>query len=397
MLKVVHIVNVDIGIKIHLRNQILYLKQQGYDVSAVCSPGLLIMHDGLTEDGIPVKLIKITSAITPFQDVRAVVQLVRHFRCRRFDIVHTHSLKPGLLGRFAARLARVPLVVHTLHGFFFYDGMAPAARSFWKRMEKLGMMLGDYTLSQSQEDIETAIREGICKPDRIGYLGNGIDLEEFYPTRISAEQIRAKRRELGVSDGEKVVAMAGRLLVEKGYLEFFEAARLIQQQDRRVRFWAMGASQPSRQGAISLADLQARGLDQSISFLGMRSDMPELLAAVDVFVLPTHGREGIPRVLMEASTMGKPIVATDVRGCREAVLHGQTGLLVPPRNATALAEAVLTLLDNSDLASRLGSAARAYALEHFDERVYFERLHAAYQMLLGQQRRRPNSKSGQAD
>ena len=384
--KVVHIINVDVGVKIHLRNQILYLKQQGYDVSAVCSSGSLITRDGPTdEDGIPVKLVRITSAVTPSQDARALVELVRHFRSGRFDIVHTHSLKPGLLGRLAARLARVPIVIHTLHGFFFYDDMTPLARSFWKRVEKLGMMLGNYTLSQSREDVETAVKEGICKPDKIGYLGNGVDLEEFNPMRISSEQVCVKHQELGVGNGEKVVAIAGRLLVEKGYLEFFEAARLVRQRDRGVRFWAMGASQPERQGAISLADLQTKGLDQSISFLGMRSDMPELLAAVDVFVLPTHGREGVPRVLMEASAMGKPIVATDVRGCREAVVHNHTGLLVPARNAAALAEAVLTLLDNCDLASRLGAAARVYALEHFDERVYFERIHAVYQMLLGQQ------------
>ncbi len=382
MIKVVHVINVDIGVKIHLRNQILYLKQQGYDVSAVCSPGALITHDGPTENGIPVKLIKITSAITPFQDARALVELVRYFRSSRFDIVHTHSLKPGLLGRLAARLARVPVVVHTLHGFFFYEGMSTGEQAFWKRMEKLGMALGDYTLSQSQEDVTTAIREGICKPDRIGYLGNGIDLEEFNPTSILTEQARAKRRELGMGKREKVVAMAGRLLVEKGYLDFFEAARLIRQRDRRVRFWAMGADQPGRQGAISLADLQTKGLGHSISFLGMRSDMPKLLAAADIFVLPTHGREGLPRVLMEASAMGKPIVATDVHGCREAVLHGQTGFLVPARNPTALAEAVLSLLDNGELAARLGAAARTYALEHFDEKIYFQRIHTVYQVLL---------------
>jgi glycosyltransferase involved in cell wall biosynthesis len=253
-------------------------------------------------------------------------------------------------------------------------------------LEKLKLALGDHTLSQNHEDIETAIKERICAPDRISYLGNGIDLEAFNPSHVSKEQVRTKRQELGVLEGEKVVAIAGRLLVEKGYLEFFEAARLVQQQDKRVCFWALGASQPKRQGAISLPGLRAKGLDQNVSFLGMRSDMPALLAAVDVFVLPTHGREGVPRVLMEASAMGRPIVATDVRGCREAVIHGQTGLLVLPRNAAALAEAVLTLLDNSDFANRLGAAARIHALRHFDERVYFERIHTVYQQLLGRRR-----------
>ena len=393
MPKVAHIMNLDIGLKIHLRNQLLYLKQQGYDVYAVCSPGSLVTQDGTTADGIPVKLVEITSAITPFEDVRALVELVRYFRSNRFDIIHTHTMKAGLLGQLAATLARVPVIIHTLHGFYFYEGMGAIAHASWKRLEKLKMALGNYTLSQNHADEVTAIKERICAPDRISYLGNGIDLEAFNPSRISREQMRTKRQELGVLEGEKVVAIAGRLLVEKGYLEFFEAARLIRQRDKGVRFWAIGASQPSRQGAILLTDMRARGLDQNVSFLGMRSDMTELLAAVDVFVLPTHGREGVPRVLMEASAMGRPVVATDVRGCREAVINGQTGLLVPARNATALAEAVLTLLNNSDFANRLGAAARVHALGHFDERVYFERIHAIYQQLLDRQSSRIGAKA----
>jgi glycosyltransferase involved in cell wall biosynthesis len=380
--KVAHVINVDFAVRIHLRNQLLYLQRQGYDVSAVCSPGAMIRRDGPDEGGIPVKLIKITSAITPLQDAKAVVEMVRYFRANRFDIVHTHSMKGGLLGRLAARLARVPVVIHTLHGFFFYEGMARRERAVWKGLEKLGMALGDYALSQNQEDIRTAIEERICKAEKIGFLGNGIDLEEFNPASVSTEQARARRRELGVGGDEKVVAIAGRLIEEKGYLEFFEAARLIRQKNERVRFWAMGASQPSRQGAISLDAVKSKGLEHHLSFLGMRPDIPELFKAIDVFVLPTHGREGVPRVLMEASAMGKPIVATNVRGCREAIIDGETGLLVQTRNPAALADAVLTLLEDRDLAARLGSNAREHALRHFDERTYFERIHNAYQEFL---------------
>jgi glycosyltransferase involved in cell wall biosynthesis len=382
MKRICHIINVDFGVKIHLRNQLLYLKQNGYDVAAVCSPGAMITQDGPTEDGVTVKLINITSSISPFQDLWSLIFIIKHLSKNKFDIVHTHSLKPGLLGRFAARLARIPVVIHTLHGFYFYEGMSPLAQFFWKKMEKLGMLFGDYTLSQSREDVETAIREGICKPEKIGYLGNGIDLQMFDPAAITAEQRQSKRSELGINDGQKVVAMAGRLIEEKGYKEFFQAARLIRKQDHKVFFWAMGASQPSRNGAILFSDIQADGLDKVVNFLGMRPDMPELLAAADVFVHPSHGREGVPRVLMEASTMEKPIVTTSVRGCREAIIPNKTGLIVPPRDAVSLAESILLLLDNQELADSLGKAARAYALEHFDERSYFARINQTYQMFL---------------
>ena len=391
MIRVIHIINVDIGVRIHLRNQLLYLRQCGYDVSAICSPGPLVPRDGVTPEGIPVKTVRFSLRITPLQDLWTFIRLLAYLRRERFDIVHTHSLKPGLLGRLAARLAQTPIIIHTLHGFYFYEGMAPRARQFWKAVERLGMALGDYVLSQSREDVETAITEGICKPDRTSYLGNGIDLRQFNPSCISTAHVRAKRRELGVCDDEKVVAMAGRLLVEKGYLEFLEAARIIRKQDGRTRFWIIGVTQPDKYGAVPVEALQRESPEEYISFLGMRSDMRDLFAAMDIFVLPSHGREGIPRVLMEASAMGKPIVATNVRGCREAVVHNQTGLLVPARDATALAEAVLTLLDNSELSNRLGAAARTHALEHFDERDYFERIHTAYQMLLGRRQRRQSN------
>ena len=137
-------------------------------------------------------------------------------------------------------------------------------------------------------------------------------------------------------------------------------------------------------------------MNEYVSYLGLRSDMPQLYAAMDILVFPSY-HEGMPRSLMEAAAMGKAIVASDIRGCREVIEHDATGLLVPVRDAYALAEAAKSLLDDPALASHLGSAARVYALEYFDERVCFERLHEAYQMLLGRQRRRPNCESSQAD
>lgn len=251
-------------------------------------------------------------------------------------------------------------------------------------MERIGMLFGDYTLSQSREDVDTAVRKNICRSGKIGYLGNGIQIERFNPATISAEQREAKRAALGVHPDQKVIAISGRLVVEKGYKEFFEAARLILKEHPNVQFWAMGANQPDRQGQISLTMLEELGIRQHVNFLGMRPDVPELLAAIDIFVLPSHGREGIPRVLMEASAMGKAIVATNVRGCREAVVDNQTGLLVPPRDPVSLAEAVKKLLNNEELAERLSTAAQTYALENFDERIYFERITKSYQMLLAQ-------------
>jgi glycosyltransferase involved in cell wall biosynthesis len=380
--KVVHLANIDIGFRLHGRPQMLYLKRLGYEVHGATPPGRWITADGPTEDGIPIKVLSYTSsARTPLRDARGLLELVRYFRTKRFDIVHTHGLKPGLLGRLAARLARVPVVVHTIHGLFFYEGMSARRRHLWAQVERVGMKLGDYALSQNREDVEVAIAMRLCPPERIGYLGNGVDLRVFDPRAVDPQAVARLRRECGVSPGEQVVCIAGRLVVEKGYLEFFRAARLIRERRRDVHFWALGAEQPDRPGSLT-DHAAATAASQFVRFLGMRGDMPEVLAAADVFVLPSHGREGIPRVLMEAAAMGRPIVTTRVRGCREVVEDGVTGLLVPARDPDALADAILRAVDDRDEAARLGARAQEFARRQFDENAYCKKIAYCYERLL---------------
>lgn len=379
--KVVHLAVVDISIRIQLRKQMVYLKQLGYEVHGVCPRGRWITAEGPTEDGIPVKLVNYTSsARTPIRDARALVELVRYFRAQRFDIVHTHGLKPGLFGRLAARIARVPIVVHTVHGLFFYEGMGALERRLWAQVERVGMKLGDYALSQNREDLEVAIANGLCRPERIGYLGNGVDLGSFNPDAIDRLAVAELRR--GVAPGEQVVCIAGRFLVEKGYLEFFRAVKRIRERRCDVHFWAVGPEQPGRPGSLTRDHPAVAEASRFVRFLGMRWDMPEVLAAADVFVLPSHGREGVPRVLMEAAAMGRPIVTTDVRGCRDVVKHGVTGLLVPARDPAELARAILHLVGDRDEAARLGAQAREFARRHFDENEYCKRIAYCYESLL---------------
>lgn len=381
--KVVHVANLDIGYRLHLRNQMIYLRDQGFDQYGVCPKGHFITEDGPTEDGIPVKLINYTaSALTPLRDLKALAQLIHYFRKNSFDIVHTHGLKPGLLGRVAARIAGVPIVIHTVHGLFFYEGMSTLQQRFWAQIERLGMSFGDYALSQNRDDVETIVRLGICHPDRIGYLGNGIDQSLFNPRNKDKLAIDKLRREMGVAPGEMVVSIAGRLLVEKGYLDFFEAAKEIRQRRSDVHFWAMGPAHPGRAGSLSSNHPAVAEGAQFVNFLGMRSDMPQVFAATDVFVLPSHGREGVPRVLMEAAATQCPIVATNVRGCTDVVQHEVTGLLVSPRDPQELAGAIRRLLDNRDYAARLGLRAGKLARRCFNENEYFRKLFYCYASLL---------------
>lgn len=382
-IRVVHVVNVDVGVRIHLKNQLRFLQEQGYDVSAVCSPGPLVPESGITPEGIPVHTILMSRDISPLQDLKLTWQLFRLFRRERYDIVHTHSVKPGLFGRLAARLARVPIIVHTVHGLLLYEGMPRSTYRLWKISELAGAWFGHYALSQSRQDMEILLEQGIYREGQIGYLGNGIDLGVFDPALITPDATADLRQSLGVEPGQKVIAIVGRLNPDKGYHEFAEMARRVHQTHPETHFWILGREEKDKTFGLTVDDIISEDMHEYVTYLGLRSDMPQIYAAMDIFVFPSH-HEGFPRSLMEASAMGVPIVATNIRGCREAIVGDQTGLLVPPRDPVALTEAVEKLLNSRELTEQLSTAARAYALENFDEQMNFERIRATYETLLAQ-------------
>jgi len=380
-LRVVHLSNSDIALRVHARNYFAYLRDQGYDLEVVCSPGELVKGDMVTDEGIVVKAISLPSRYTPVNDFKALVQLVRHFRQQRYDIVHTHAVKPGLLGRIAARLAGTPVVVHSVHGFHYWDDMGSIEKRLFVWLERFAARYCDSLLSQNREDIEFAVRKRICPPDKIHFLGNGIDVTRFQPDAVSPEVVTAKRRELGVAPDETLVGMIGRLVRLKGYFEYMQAARLLHERGERIKFLAVGAAQDTA-SAVSPPEMIARyGLQGSMQFLGMRDDIPELMAAIDIVVLASYA-EGIPRVLMEAAAMGKPAVGTDVRGTREVIVDGETGYLVPARDAPALADAISRLSAEPATRRQMGQVARQRAEAHFDERFYFWRTDREYRRLI---------------
>ncbi len=379
-IKVVHITTIDLSLRYLLLNQLRSLRDAGYEVVGVSSPGPEV--PALEAAGIrhiPVRMTR--SPFTPFQDLKALWQLYRLFRRERFTIVHTHNPKPGFLGQIAAKMAGVPIIVNTLHGFYFHDHMHPVLRHFYIIIEKIAARCSDVVLSQNREDIETAVREGICPREKIKRLGNGIDVQCFNPDTLSPKDLARKRLEVGLPNGARVVGFVGRLVREKGLLELFAAARIVRKRVPDVRFLLVGPVDTHKRDALTPDTAQEYGMADVCHFLGMRYDMPELYALMDVFVLPSH-REGFPRAPMEASAMKVPCVVTDIRGCREAVEHGRNGLLVPLGDVQALADAVVELLTDQEKARRMGEEGRRMALERFDERLVFEKVRAEYARLL---------------
>lgn len=378
--RLVHLATTDMSLALLLGPQLAAFTEAGYDVIAASAPGPYEDRiRGLDVTFVPVT--HATRAMAPGQDLLALGELVRLFRRLRPDIVHTHNPKPGIYGRLAARLARVPVVVNTVHGLYAQPEDRPAKRRLVYGLERLAATWSDAELVQNPEDVDVLRRIGIPAA-KVHLLGNGIDLTRFEPTRVDGPGRAAVRAQLGAGEGDVVCGVVGRLVWEKGLREVFDAARRLRTTHPRVRLAVVGPADPAKTDGLTTADLSRIARDTGICFAGERSDMAHVYGAFDLFALASY-REGFPRAAMEAAAMGVPTVATDIRGCRQVVDHGTTGLLVAPRDATALTRAIGQLADDPDRRRTMGEAARHRAVEHFDQQVVIDRTLATYERVLG--------------
>jgi glycosyltransferase involved in cell wall biosynthesis len=373
--KVTHIATSDMAIRYLLLDQLLYLKGAGHDVSAICSDGPWV--DAVRAAGIVVHTVPFTRRISPLRDIRAagilIWQLLRH----RPDLVHTHTPKASLIGQWVALLMRIRFRVHTIHGLYFPAGTRPGRRGLYAWLERLQMAPAQLVLSQNPEDLETCRRERLCAPAKMRLLGNGIDVARFDPRNADPSRTAGLRTQLGIPADHQVVGTVARLVKEKGYLELFAAIPSVLERHPNTTFMVIGGIEPEKADRIDPADPSIARLGDHLRLLGHRDNVRELYGLMDILVLPSH-REGFPRAPMEASATGVPVVVTDIRGCRETVVHGETGLLVPLGDVGALAEAIGTLLGDEELRRRMGRAARRLAEARFDQRLVFERVAAAY-------------------
>jgi len=378
-LRVAHLTTTDLTLRYLLLGQLRRLAAEGYEVTGISAPG---PHGAALEaEGIRfLPWRNATRAWNPVADARALAELVGLLRRERFDLVHTHNPKPGVLGRVAARLAGVPLVVNTVHGLYATPTDRLGKRAAVLGAEWLAGRCSDLELYQSEEDLRWAARLRLARKGRSHLLGNGTDVGHFDPARVPPERAAALRRELGIPGDAVVVGAVGRLVAEKGYRELFAAARAVRRADPRVRFLAVGAPDLEKADAITEAELARAAEDVLVT--GWRDDVRDLLAVMDVFVLASW-REGMPRSAIEAAAMGRAMVLTDIRGCREVARHDREALLVPPRDPDALAGAVSRLAADPGLRDRLGAAARSRALERFDEAQVADRVVAHYRRLIG--------------
>jgi glycosyltransferase involved in cell wall biosynthesis len=376
-IKVAHIAASDVTLTTLLLNQLSRFRAAGFEVAGIAARG---PHaDQLDSAGVQFFEIPVSRSLSPLGDLKALLALVQLLRRERFDIIHTHTPKGGLLGQYAALLAGTPVRVHTIHGLYFPGFMRPEQRWLYVWLERITMAFSQLNFSQNPEDVPVAIEERISRPERLSQIGNGIPLARFDPAHYTTGQRRAIRAELGLRDEHVVIGMVGRLVAEKGYREAFEAAKRVRERVPNARFLFVGRFEP-KADAIQKDELEKAGIADVAQFLGHRDDVPRLYAAMDIFILPSH-REGFPRSVMEAAAMGLPSVVTNIRGCRQTVEHDVTGLMIPLRDPGSLADAIVKLASDPTLRARMGRAAREKALREFDENRIIEMIIAAYQQL----------------
>lgn len=288
--------------------------------------------------------------IDPARDAIAVTRLASLLR--DVDLVHTHSSKAGILGRAAARLAGVPGIVHTVHGWSFNDVQPAVTRRFYVEAERAAARVTDRIVCVARFDRERGLGAGIGHPSQYRIVRSGIDPRLYVAPEGTRERVR---RALGAGPQDVVVGSIANFKPQKGPLDFVEAARRARLRDPRLRFFIAGDGdlRPAAERAIADA-----GLGDAVHLLGWRDDVPELLAAMDIFLL-TSLFEGLPRVVLQAMAASVPVVATDTGGVAEVVLDGKTGRLVPPGDPAAAAEAIVALAEHTDTRRRFAASARA--------------------------------------
>lgn len=381
--RLVHVTTTDISLELLLGPQLRAFAAAGYEVIGASATGPFVA--ALEADGIAhVALRHATRAMAPGSDLAALAELRSLFRRLRPDVVHTHNPKPGLYGRVAASAARVPAVVNTVHGLYALPTDRWVKRSVVYGLERVASMFSNAELVQNPEDLRTLARIGV--PDeKLRLLGNGVDLDRFDRRRFPPVAVGRLRRELGAGPSDLVCLLVGRLVADKGYREVFAAAAGLARQFPHLRVVVAGPADDDKADALGDAEIRRAETDAGIRFLGLRHDVDALYAAADIYVLASH-REGFPRSAMEAAAMGLPIVATDIRGCRQVVQDGVTGLLVPVRDPVALGGAVGRLVGDVDLRRRMGMAAQSRARRDFDQQRVIDITLDTYRRLLAGER-----------
>lgn len=374
MTRLLYLVNIPRFFVSHRLPLALAAREAGYEVHVATAGDDAANIAAIHAAGLPFHPLPLRQhGINPLQEAAAFSAIWKLYRALKPDIVHQVTIKAVLYGGAAARLARVPAVVNAVTGLGYVFTEAGVKAALLRAGSRAAYRLAfghpnSLTIFQNPDDLAQFVAHRLLPPERAVLIkGSGVDLAEFQPQPEP--------------DGAPVVLYAGRLLWLKGVGEFVEAARMLRAEGVSARFAIVGYGEPDNPVNVPPETLAAWEAEGAVELWGRRSDMPQVYAQAHIVCLPSY-REGIPRVLIEAGASGRAVVAADVSGSREIVRDGENGLLVPPRDAPALAAALRRLIEDGALRRRLGARGRAIVrAEYSFDRVAAETL-AVYARLL---------------
>ena len=355
-----------------VRSLALEVLSRGYRVLLISPPGEF--GPRLRELGLRWEPLQMDRrSLRPHEEAGVIWRLAQTLRAENPCLIHNFTIKCVVYGSLAATLARIPNRVHAVSGmgyvFTSSDRLARVLATILRRLIPLAVsQKATRVIVQNRDDVAALSKMGARSANLRLILGSGVDCRTFAPSPHSVRRA-----------GRTQILYTGRLLWDKGVGEFAEAAKLLQALN--LDFVAAGSPDPGNPASVPKEKLQEWEAQGLVRFLGHVEDVPKLLAEADVFVLPSY-REGLPRSLIEAAACGLPLVATGVPGCREVITDRRDGLLVPPRDAAALADAIRKLVEDPEFASRLGVNAREKAMEVFDENIIVDKTLDVYRELL---------------
>ena len=330
---------------------------------------------GAVERGVEVVSVpSLIRRISPVQDLKALFSLWKLLIRERPDIVHTHTSKGGILGRLAAKLAGVPVIIHTPHGHVFYGHFGPLVSKCFLFTERVMAFLTDRMVALTETEKNDYMVLSVFKPEKIDTIHSGVDVDQYMNVQIN---IAEKKRGLGLNSKGLVVGTVGWLLPIKGPMHLLKAMRYVWENcpEACLIFVGKGDLEKGLQ-----EEAHRMGVSDQVVFLGWRNDIPEMMQVLDVFVLPSLN-EGMGRVLVEAMAAGKPVVASRVGGILDLIKEGQNGFLAEPGDEKGLGFAIKKLLDDKKMRDEMGKKGRETAHDFSVEKMV-EKIDDLYESLL---------------
>lgn len=390
-IKLLRITTVPISLQKLLNGQLKYM-QQHFNLLAVSSEGE-ILEKVKKEQNVDVFPIEMSRNISPFQDLLSIWKMYKLLKQSKPEIVHTHTPKAGMVGMFAAKLAGVPVRMHTVAGLPLMETKG-FKRTILNWVEKVTYACATKVYPNSYGLLDFIEAEGFCKPNKLKVIGkgssNGIDTSKFSYSKVDIETINCLKEEYGILDDHTVFCFVGRLVGDKGINELTWAFGELYKQNSNTRLLLVGTQEKELDPLLPETIEQIENHPGIIS-VGWQEDVRPFFTISNVLTFPSY-REGFPNVVMQAGAMGLPSIVSNINGCNEIIEEGVNGLIIPSKNKNELFDAMNDLLENKERREQMASVARQMIIDRYEQQYIWEELLKEYKSLLAEKGIEPEKK-----